>query len=197
MTEKHMHQIIVSDIFGKTQVLNEIAAGFAETVEIFDPYNAQMMDFKDENQAYVYFSSEVGLAGYAHQLSDKLRTLSGEISLLGFSVGASAIWKISAQIEFRNVTGAKCFYGSQIRHYSDINPVFPVQAIFPTTEQHFSVSQLIADLSGKKNLQIHQVASLHGFMNRYSQNYDPVAYRQFIDALYNVPFNQPIQANAF
>ncbi|WP_340677545.1 dienelactone hydrolase family protein [Paraglaciecola sp.] len=192
-----MHQIIVSDIFGKTQALNEIAAGFAETVEIFDPYNAQVMDFKDETQAYVYFSSEVGLADYAQQLLKKLRTLSGEISLLGFSVGASAIWKIAGQTELKNVAGAKCFYGSQIRHYTDINPVFPVQAIFPSTELHFCVSQLIADLSGKKNVQIHQVTSEHGFMNRYSQNYDPVVYRQFIDALYNVPFNQPIQVNAF
>jgi hypothetical protein len=49
-----MHTIIVSDIFGKTKALDEIAASFSNEVEVLDPYNAQIMNFSDEAEAYGY-----------------------------------------------------------------------------------------------------------------------------------------------
>jgi hypothetical protein len=49
-----MHTIIISDIFGKTKALDEIAASFSNEVEVLDPYNAQIMNFSDEAEAYGY-----------------------------------------------------------------------------------------------------------------------------------------------
>jgi stage III sporulation protein SpoIIIAA len=54
-----MHTIIISDIFGKTKALDEIAASFSNDVEILDPYNAQIMDFSDEAEACVQFMKEL------------------------------------------------------------------------------------------------------------------------------------------
>jgi dienelactone hydrolase len=178
-----MHTIIVSDIFGKTAALDEIAASFSNDVEILDPYNSQIMDFSDETEAYGYFASEIGLDTYAEQLLEKVAIKEGPISLIGFSVGAAAIWKISHLAAASNISTAIGFYGSQIRHSPDITPLFPVKLIFPATEAHFSIPELIAALSKTDNVQIQQVASLHGFMNRHSQHFEPTAYVQFMKEL--------------
>lgn len=178
-----MHHIIVSDVFGKTKALEEIASALSGRVEIVDPYSAELMGFKNETAAYEYFTSEVGLDAYAERLLEITQSVNSQIYLIGFSVGASAIWKISKQVKLKNISGATCFYGSQIRHHKDINPLFPVQLIFPATEQHFSVTKLIDELFAKENTQIQQVTFLHGFMNAQSKNYDQAGYKQFIQAL--------------
>jgi len=185
-----MKYILVSDIFGRTKSLEKIASALPGDVELVDPYNAKMIDFKNETDAYAYFASEVGLDKYAENLLKAIHSVSEHVTLIGFSVGASAIWKISNQKKLNNISNAACFYGSQIRHYPDIAPLFPVYLIFPASEQHFSVSELIAGLSAKNNLEIQQVSFLHGFMNTHSQNYDPAGYSQFMHLLSNVPLTK-------
>lgn len=182
-----MLHIIVSDIFGRTKALEKFASAFTNNFEIFDPYSSEMMDFANETDAYKYFTSEVGLDKYADSLSTKIKSVAKQVTLIGFSVGASAIWKISMQEQLENITTATCFYGSQIRNCRDINPLFPIQLIFPATETHFSVSDLIIDLSAKENVTIQQVAFFHGFMNTHSQNYDQSGYNQFTKELCNIP----------
>lgn len=178
-----MHTIIVSDIFGKTAALDEIAASCSDEVEVLDPYNAEVMNFNDEAEAYRYFISEIGLEAYTARLLGTITAKTGPIMLIGFSVGAAAIWKISHLAAASNVAAAIGFYGSQIRHSPDITPIFPVKLIFPAAESHFSISELITTLSNKDNVQIQQVTSLHGFMNRHSQNFDAKDYEQFMKEL--------------
>ncbi|MCP3940964.1 MAG: hypothetical protein GY710_05720 [Desulfobacteraceae bacterium] len=57
-TRKIMHHIIVSDIFGRTQALEKFASAFSENVEIFDPYNSEMMGFKNEADVYKHLERE-------------------------------------------------------------------------------------------------------------------------------------------
>jgi len=123
----NMHRIIVSDIFGRTSALEKIAEALPGDVDIFDPYDTKHMGFSNKAEAYACFSSEVGLDTYTDKLSKKVAAQSKQIDLLGFSVGASAIWKISNQEESKNVSSALCFYGSQIRDHIDITPIFPVR----------------------------------------------------------------------
>jgi dienelactone hydrolase len=178
-----MNTILVTDIFGKTAALAEIAANFSHEVEILDPYNAVEMNFSDEAEAYRYFISEVGLEAYATRLLERIMAKPSPIMLIGFSVGAAAIWKISHLAAASHIASAIGFYGSQIRYSADIVPSFPVKLIFPATEAHFSVSELIATLSNTDKVQIQQVTSLHGFMNRHSQNFDATDYEKFIKEL--------------
>jgi dienelactone hydrolase len=160
-----MHRIIVSDIFGRTSALEKIAEALPGHVDIFDPYDSKHMGFSSEAEAYACFSSEVGMDTYADKLSEKIAAQTSQIDLLGFSVGASAVWKISNQEASKNVSAALCFYGSQIRDHIDITPKFPVRLIFPSSESHFLVSELIHSLEGKENVEIHRAEFLHGFMD--------------------------------
>jgi dienelactone hydrolase len=108
------------------------------------------------------------------------------VSLLGFSVGASIIWMNSALNNLPHVRGALCFYGSQIRNFSNINPRFPVSLVFPLSEKHFSVPELIDDLISKQNVQILQSPYLHGFMNYQSKNFDPLGHSQYLQIIKSV-----------
>lgn len=92
--------------------------------------------------------------------------------LIGFSVGASAIWNISNDVIVRGIIGATCFYGSQIRFNLGVKPRFPIKLVLPTFEQHFSISELIEALSCTENVMIERTPFFHGFMNKLSKNYD-------------------------
>lgn len=192
-----MHRIIVSDIFGKTKALEIISESLTGKVEIFDPYDSVSLGLKSEDQAYSYFINEVGLDKYTENLATHIAGLNYPVSLLGFSIGASAIWKISANMKTNNVSGALCFYSSQIRNYKEISPNFPIQLVFPAFERHFSVSDLVLYLLQIKGVKSHQSKFLHGFMNYHSQNFNQEAYTQYLQALCNVPFYNCIQTTSF
>ena len=178
-----MQNLIVSDIFGRTAALEKIAAQLPGPTDIFDPYGSKYMDFENEAQAYAVFTSEVGLGNYVERLRQRIQTFTTELNLIGFSVGAAAIWRLSSQTEITNVFAATCFYGAQIRHDRDIQPKFPVQLIMAATEPHFSVAELIDDLRDRQNLKIEQSSFYHGFMNSHSKNYDHNGYRQYLQLL--------------
>lgn len=178
-----MHLLIVSDIFGRTKALEELSCALSSNVEIFDPYDSIFMNFKNEEDAYSYFQSNIGIDKYASLLFEKIKSLDHQVLLLGFSIGGSAIWKISELKNLKNVFAAKCFYSSQIRHYTKTNPLFPIHLIFPSYEEHFLISNLIFSLCNKKNVQVEQFPYLHGFMNKHSKNYNAYAYNLFINSL--------------
>jgi hypothetical protein len=182
-----MHRIVVTDIFGRTDALEEIAGSLSGSVEIFDPYGAKQKEFVSEQSAYDYFSEYVGLESYAQCFHDYLLQVKGPLSLMGFSVGASIIWMNSQAKNERNVSGALCFYGSQIRNFREIIPQFPIKLIFPISEDNFSVPDLIADLTHRNDLQVNQSQYRHGFMNHHSKNFDQGGYSQYLHALRNIP----------
>lgn len=138
-----MHNLIVTDVFGKTNAIEKLASEFSASTDMLDPYNAKYMSCKNEQEAYEYFSSEVGLDVYVGKLLKKMQSYPDKLNLIGFSVGASAVWNISPKKELSNVLCGGCFYGSQIRNNVNVHPIFPVQLIFPSSEKHFSIPALI------------------------------------------------------
>ena len=174
-----MRKLLISDIFGRTAALENMALELAGQVDIFDPYEAENRHFKDEAQAYDYFSLHVGLDKYTLNLNHYLKNNVEPIELIGFSVGAAAIWRISNNTVLTHVKGAIGFYGSQIRNYTEITPLFPINLIFPKTESHFSVTELIADIVKKDQVSIEHTNFLHGFMNVHSNNFDLVGFKQY------------------
>lgn len=171
-----MHYIVVSDIFGKTPALEATTRAIAESAEIIDPYQGVYRPFESEAEAYPYFSTHVGIDAYASTLDKRLKQFTQPVTLIGFSVGASALWRVSQFGSNYSVVKGYGFYGGQIRHDTEICPQFDIELIFPAHENHFSVTQVIRQLADKPKTCIHQVEYLHGFMNPLSSNYSQDGY---------------------
>ncbi|KGJ93372.1 hypothetical protein [Thalassotalea sp. ND16A] len=177
-----MSTVIVSDVFGKTPALMALSEQLQANT-IVDPYDGRNMGFSDETQAYAHFIEHVGFDGYLAKLLKIIESTSAQMTLIGFSVGASAIWQMSEKLSASKVKRAVCFYGSQIRNYTDINPQFEIDLVFPKSEPHFDVLTLEAMLANKTNVSTFRVEYLHGFMNQCSTNYHEVGYRALVEML--------------
>lgn len=181
-----MDIIIASDIFGKTPELEEIAACLSTTEDhavIVDPYGGNYRRFKNETEAYGYFQKTIGILGYNDIVFKAIAQTTGDSLLIGFSIGAAAIWAVSARINTRKRIKAFCFYGSQIRNFPEINPKIPMALIFPENEFHFQVEPLIATLSLKNNVTCHRAPYRHGFMNKLSVNFNEKAFSLYLGLL--------------
>jgi dienelactone hydrolase len=177
-----MNIILVSDIFGKTDALEKLSEKLnAKT--IVDPYNNEYINFADENEAYEYFIKNVGLDNYLKKVKSIVEMAPNNSILIGFSIGASVIWRLSEVILSKQIKSAVCFYGSQIRNFTDISPCFKIELIFPKKEEHFDVEKLETILSKKNNVESKIVKYLHGFMNYYSKNYNQDAYLEYLNLL--------------
>jgi dienelactone hydrolase len=140
------------------------------------------MGFKNEANAYNYFIATVGLDAYVSVVLNVLASLDTKTKLIGFSIGASAIWKLSLS-NHHYVKQAFCFYGSQIRNFTEIVPRYKINLVFPKRESHFDVLELINKLKQKPNVKITQVEYLHGFMNHHSSNFNKVGYLNYMTLL--------------
>lgn len=169
-------------MFGKTPALINLSEQLKADV-IVDPYGGIDMDFNSETEAYSHFIKNVGLDAYLAKLLNVIETEASICTLIGFSVGASIVWKISEQVSSNSVKQAVCYYGSQIRHFSDLKPRFKIELVFPKSEPGFNVSALQAELAKKHNVKAYNVDYLHGFMNYHSNNYNHSAYQEQIRRL--------------
>jgi hypothetical protein len=181
--------IIVTDIFGRTPAVEQISAALPFQSTIFDPYQGVDMAFASEPSAYLYFSENVGVEKYSQLLREHLYQIKQPLCLIGFSVGASAIWQLSAQKHLPDagslihISSALGFYSSQIRHSTEIKPQFPIQLVFPIREPSFCVQTVIQALKGNDDITLHKAAYLHGFMNSHSPNYHPQGYNCYLSTL--------------
>jgi len=174
-----MSIVLITDVFGVTPALLKLKDKLGANT-IVDPYKGQCMGFINEADAYTCFVNTVGLDSYVSIVLKALKSLNCESTVIGFSVGASAIWKLSQRNENNLIKQAFCFYSSQIRNYTKITPCFLINLVFPENESHFDVVEIINILKVKPNVQITQVEYLHGFMNEYSTNFNNVGYQKYI-----------------
>ncbi|WP_416307833.1 dienelactone hydrolase family protein [Neptunicella sp. SCSIO 80796] len=178
-----IHSIVVSDIFGRTGALEHFCADLGFVTQIVDPYQGSDMAFANESEAYQYFISEVGLPRYTQLLQSALSRNNNATRLIGFSVGAAAIWQNSHRLKDIGIQQAVCFYGSQIRHATDIEPDINLTVVMPQTEAHFCVDKLSAQLVSKPSVQVLPSGYMHGFMNKLSNNFSPDAYHFYLNWL--------------
>jgi len=177
-----MSVILVSDVFGKTPALVQLCEALNAKL-IVDPYDGQYMSFANEAEAYAYFMAEIGFEVYLAKLKKTLESEQFVSTLIGFSIGASLVWKLSETVNCDSMTRAICFYGSQIRNLTEVIPQINVELIFPKSEPHFNVSELQASLSKIPKVSTTKVDYLHGFMNAHSQNFNEQAYKEQIELL--------------
>jgi len=173
--QRFMNKIVVTDIFGKTPALIKLSEALNAKV-IVDPYSGVDMAFKDEAEAYSYFVENIGFEKYLSILLKATESVTSASVLIGFSIGASVIWKLSEYPSLKHINRGICYYGSQIRNFKQVCPLFKVELIFPKKEPHFNVQELEVELSKKQNVKTIIVDHFHGFMNLYSSNYNQPAY---------------------
>lgn len=177
-----MNTIVVPDVFGKTSALIRLCDELKANI-IVDPYDGVDMGFNNEAEAYSYFMKNVGLDAYLLKILNTIEANAPVKTIIGFSIGASAIWRLSEQVSSTMVKHAICYYGSQIRHFTQVNPMFEIELVFPSIEPHFDVLALQNNLSQKQNVKTIKVDYLHGFMNFYSSNYNQAAYDEQVKLL--------------
>ncbi|HEY9042308.1 MAG TPA: dienelactone hydrolase family protein [Rheinheimera sp.] len=171
--------LLVTDIFGNCTALQPLlqditAAGTAVT--IIDPYQGGEQSFVDETAAYQAYSSNGGHDAYAACIAQALAqpyTLA-----LGFSAGATALWRGLAAADAGQITQAVLFYPGQIHQHLAVRPKLPVQVIFGHSEPHFAVAAICTELSKKPGITAVQTACGHGFMNPASKAFDSEGYQQ-------------------
>jgi dienelactone hydrolase len=181
-----MNAIIVSDIFGRTPELEDIAVQLSSNssgATIVDPYEGKFKEFKNEEEAYTNFQQTVGIERYKEYILKVINHSKSDFCLIGFSVGASAIWALSEEIQTYGNVKAICFYGSQIRNYLNVNPKIKIELFFPEHELHFDVANLISQLSRKTNVKCYAVPYQHGFMNKKSYNFNDIGYYNYLQLL--------------
>ncbi|WP_147301950.1 hypothetical protein [Thalassotalea euphylliae] len=190
--------VLVSDIFGRTPAFEALANSLADITGsqtvLFDPYQGEKLNFTDEQAAYQYFSQHIGVETYADMLVKFLTSLNQDelakpLTVLGFSVGASAAWLLACH---SNNTGLLFdynlpeigrfigIYGGQIRNYSALAPDVETRLIFPQSESHFDVTALTEKLATKENVTAYQVPYSHGYLNQCSTNFDSKGYQEFL-----------------
>ncbi|WP_394176816.1 hypothetical protein, partial [Thalassotalea litorea] len=171
----HMQGCLVTDIFGKTDAVEEIAAALSvnSTVawRILEPYQGERLEFADETTAYAYFQQHIGLRPYADLIANELCDAQYSIAI-GFSVGASVLWQYLGRSNTVNIEQAVLFYGSQIRNMPLCAPKVPTHMIQPISEPHFDINELNLKLAPFGNVTLEASKHLHGFMNRKSNNFD-------------------------
>lgn len=195
--------IVAADIFGESSAFKElcqqISSGDLDSSSInyhfIGPYEFQPDSFLSEQHAYQYFIEHVGIEAYSQKLFSLLERINGPTLLIGFSVGGSAIWRLLPRLKNSHGLSAICFYSGQIRAMTEINPSIPCRLIFPSSETHFSVPELLSSLHEKKLISIEKSNWLHGFMNKQSVNYNQDAYQHYLSQLVALCRDKSIENN--
>jgi dienelactone hydrolase len=122
---------------------------------------------EDETLSYQKFYAEVGLDKGKNIINELItQNPNADITLIGFSVGATIAWLFSEDIRLQRIIGV---YGSQIRNYIQVEPKVKTTLFF-TNEESFDIEQVIQSLKGKKQLSVIQIEGKHGFYHHRNQN---------------------------
>lgn len=182
--------VIVPDIFGPTPALHTLAGEMAQALAtVFDRSQIRIKTekpivtdtygrgrfFREEQTAYAHFTASMDIPAYSRTIETTLAEIEGPVLLIGFSAGASSVWHLAGTRPETTdrIAGAICFYGSQIRHSQTLTPSFRIHHIFPDFEPHFDVDRLMAALSAIPGTSCEKVQGRHGFMNAFSDHFDP------------------------
>ncbi|WP_027184289.1 hypothetical protein [Desulfovibrio inopinatus] len=176
-----MHCVLVTDVFGVTPDVHEIARQL-EMPLVIAPYSADSW-FEDETAAYAWFMEQVGITEYASIIERELDGLTGPLVVIGFSVGATALWTLLDTPVADRIAQAFCFYGSRIREHVHCEPTCPTTVIFPASEPSFDVRILERQLAPKAYVAMRFTRWAHGFMNRYSAGFDSSGRDQWMEIL--------------
>ena len=165
-----MRVILASDIYGITPAVLSLAGNLDRQAVVLSPWDGVGCPFATEQEAYAAFMAGEGITGYAARIV----AAAGQAPafLVGFSVGATAIWLHTTGAGCHPASRAVLFYGSRIRNHLEVRPRCRVRAIFAAYEAAFDPKDIVAPLVSK-HVAVHiEPGAAHGFMNPLSPGYD-------------------------
>ncbi|MDX1539492.1 hypothetical protein [Arsukibacterium sp.] len=191
------HIVIVTDIFGlcigleqlvqdlaqagKNQTDADQTAGSRLSITVIDPFQQQRQCFSNEQQAYAAYTEQCGHDNYASTVA---RAIVQPADLaIGFSAGASALWRALSTPAAANIKQAMLFYPGQIHQYLKLTPDIPASIIFGASEPHFNVDAMLQLLSQKPSVSACKTMYQHGFMNQPSAAFSEEAYQHYLNVI--------------
>ncbi|EKO40244.1 MAG: dienelactone hydrolase-like enzyme [Solidesulfovibrio magneticus str. Maddingley MBC34] len=172
---------IAADIYGLTPALRALAADLGGEAEFLSPWPGEGSPHATEQASHAAFVAGPGLEAYAERI---VLAAAGEpVTLVGFSVGATAAWLFAAGQQCHPDSRLVLFYGSRIRHYLDLRPRCRVEAIFVEHEAAFDPRAVAAAIASETVRTVVVAGAAHGFMNALSPGYDAALARRQIAAL--------------
>jgi hypothetical protein len=192
-----MKLLVATDIFGETPELFDWLMPVVEaadvTLQVVSPYPMPFTNLAPlsalavnpecapDQLAYQRFILQGGIDAYAKKLQLNFDVHHEEFIALGFSAGAAALWQLAAkpQLRLKQLLG---FYGGQIRHCSELQPLVSTTLIW-AQEAHFDVDQLHRQLQQMTFVQSNLTPYQHGFINPHSVGYNREAasdYQQWL-----------------
>jgi len=192
-----MKLLVATDIFGETAELLDWLMPVVEaadlTLQVVSPYtmpftnpsslpaSAVNPECSPDQHAYQRFVQQGGIDAYAKKLQLNFDAQHEEFIALGFSAGAAALWQLAAkpQLWLKQLLG---FYGGQIRHCSELQPLVSTTLIW-AQEAHFDVDQLHRQLQQTTFVHSNLTPYQHGFINPLSVGYNREAasdYQQWL-----------------
>jgi dienelactone hydrolase len=163
-----MRVIVASDIHGINDRLREQLAILGQPT-IVSPWPGDGCPFETEQTAVAEFHRHDGLVSYEKKIAE---AANGEaVLLVGFSVGATSLWRYVASLQCNTKSRAVLYYGSRIRDYPELLPRCPTSLYFAAYEPSFD-PESVATIVRKSGTQCSVIdGAQHGFMNPCSTQY--------------------------
>lgn len=165
-----MSIIIATDIHGITAPLRELFSHVDDEISFLSPWETEESPYTNEQEAVAAFQAQHGLQRYQEKIADA--AANAPALLIGFSVGATAMWLHIASEHCHPASRACLYYGSRIRDHQHCVPRCPSTVIFAEHEFSFQPQSIIANIS-HPHVQCSIIpATRHGFMNPCSASFD-------------------------
>jgi dienelactone hydrolase len=163
-----MQIIVATDIHGIHERLRTQLAVLGESI-VVSPWSGDGKPFATEHEAILHFHQQDGLTTYERKIAEVAR---GKPSvLIGFSVGATSLWRYVASPQCNPASLAFLYYGSRIRDYESLVPRCLTTVFFAENEPSFNPSNLVKAL-GQSGAQCTVLPGTHhGFMSLTSNHY--------------------------
>lgn len=173
--------LLLTDIFGQCEGVERLLADLRRAsaiLHIIDPYQGKAQQFADEEQAYAAYSAGCGHNTYAALAAQALQNNVQPIDLaIGFSAGASALWRALPATDSSRLKQAVLFYPGQIHQHLTLKPQVPTRVIFGHSEPHFAVDDICRQLQ-QQGVTAISTPYAHGFINPASKAFDEAGYQQ-------------------
>lgn len=172
--------VVASDIRGTDASWRAQLAGLGPT-HVLSPWPGGACPHDNLTLAVDAFHRDDGLARYEQQIADVVND--EPAVLIGFSVGATALWRYVASARCHPQSLAILYYGSRIRAYADRVPRCATALFFAEHEASFEPRALAASLVRPGVHSAVVAGTGHGFMRAGSEHHDAGLAREHFDRL--------------